>query len=112
MYDTIDREKLEDKLREEEVKLIEVLEPEEYERKHIKGAINVPLAEIGKEVKSKFDNESEIVVYCADKSCGASPKAAEKLDRLGFENVYDYEGGKKDWKEAGNPMESGTDPRS
>ncbi|MFW6006201.1 MAG: rhodanese-like domain-containing protein [Candidatus Bipolaricaulota bacterium] len=110
MYETIDRKELEEKLNNADVTLIEVLGKEEYERNHIKGAINVPLSNIGKEVKGKFDQDQEIVVYCADSDCGASPKAAEKLDKLGFENVYDYEGGKKDWQEAGNPMYRGREP--
>jgi rhodanese-related sulfurtransferase len=110
MYDTIDRDELEEKLANDEITLIEVLDEEEYERNHIKGAINVPLSEIGREIKGKFSQDEEIVVYCADSSCGASPKAAEKLDELGFENVFDYQGGKKDWKEAGNPMSGDTNP--
>jgi len=110
MYNTIDRDELEEKLAKDEITLIEVLDEEEYERNHIKGAINVPLSEIGREIKGKFSQDEEIVVYCADRSCGASPKAAKKLDKLGFENVFDYQGGKKDWKEAGNPMSGDTNP--
>ncbi|MBS3765064.1 rhodanese-like domain-containing protein [Candidatus Bipolaricaulota bacterium] len=103
MFDTIDREKLESKLEDQcGFTLIEVLEEEEYEQGHIPGAINIPLEEIGREVKDKLETEQEIIVYCADEDCGASPAAAEKLDKLGFENVRDYEGGKKDWVEAGN----------
>lgn len=103
MYDTINREKLENKLENQcGYTLIEVLGEEEYEEGHLPGAINIPLADIGKEVKDELDTEREIIVYCADEGCGASPAAAEKLDKLGFTNVYDYEGGKKDWVEAGN----------
>ena len=32
----------------------------------------------------------------------ASPKAAKKLEEEGFTNVYDYEGGTKDWFEQKN----------
>lgn len=110
MYETIDRKELEEKLANDHITLIEVLDEEEYKRNHIEGAINVPLAEIGRELRGKFDLDKEIAVYCADSECGASPKAAEKLDKLGFENVYDYEGGKKDWREAGNPMSGGNKP--
>ncbi|MBS3787236.1 rhodanese-like domain-containing protein [Candidatus Bipolaricaulota bacterium] len=110
MYETIDRKELEEKLANDDIKLIEVLGEEEYERKHIEGAINVPLSEIGKEIKGRFESDQDIVVYCADSECGASPKAAEKLDQFGFENVYDYEGGKKDWQEEGNPMSGGEKP--
>jgi rhodanese-related sulfurtransferase len=50
--------------------------------------------------------EDEIVVYCKDKSCSASPKAAEELLSMGFQNLKDYEGGLEAWKEEGLPTES------
>lgn len=108
MYKSIEREELVDKLADgEDITLIEVLSEEEYERAHIKGAINIPLSEIGREAEKRLDPKEKIVVYCADLSCEASPKAAKKLEDLGFENVYDYEEGKKGWREAGNPIVSG-----
>ena len=111
MYETIDRDELEAKLAsDKDVVLIEVLDEEEYEESHIEGAINIPLSNIGREIKGEFDTDQEIVVYCADIDCQASPKAAEKLDKLGYENVYDYAGGKKDWREAGNPMSGDASP--
>jgi rhodanese-related sulfurtransferase len=35
-----------------------------------------------------------------------SSLAAEKLTEIGYKNVYDYEGGLQDWKDAGLPLES------
>jgi Mg/Co/Ni transporter MgtE len=34
-----------------------------------------------------------------------SPRAAWRLESLGFEDVYDYEAGKQDWSGAGLPIE-------
>jgi len=102
---TIKRDELKEKLDNNEVKLVEVLDEEDYNKEHIKGAMNIPLERIGTEAKDKFDKEDHIVVYCSDFDCSASPTAAKKLDGLGFKNVYDYQGGKKDWKDAGLPME-------
>ena len=34
-----------------------------------------------------------------------SPRAACRLERIGFERVYDYVGGIADWKGAGLPLE-------
>ena len=35
--------------------------------------------------------------------------AARELAAMGYENVSDYEGGKKDWIDAGLPVESNHD---
>jgi rhodanese-related sulfurtransferase len=102
---TIEKEELREKLENEKIILIEVLEEEKYKKEHIKGAINIPLKKIGTEAKQKFDKDDTIIVYCSDYDCTSSPTAAKKLNDLGFKNVYDYEGGKKEWKEAGFPME-------
>lgn len=45
------------------------------------------------------------MVYCYDADCTASPKAAERIEALGYRSVYDYEAGKMDWKQAGLPVE-------
>lgn len=101
----IDLDTLKKKLENDEVILVEVLDKEDYEKSHIKGAINIPLKNIGAEAKERFNEDDEIVVYCSDEECTASPTAAKKLEDLGFKNVYEFEGGKKEWREAGLPME-------
>lgn len=103
---TITTKKLHEKLKSNDIHLVEVLEEEKFKKEHIKGAINIPLNRIATESKEKFNKEDEIVVYCSDEDCTASPTAAKKLDKQGFKNVFDFEGGKKAWKEAGLPMES------
>ena len=37
--------------------------------------------------------------------CPASPKAGQRMEELGYQNVFDYEAGKQDWQEAGLPIE-------
>jgi CBS domain-containing protein len=39
-----------------------------------------------------------------------SPRAACRLERLGFTEVYDYVAGKADWRAAGLPTEGGPHP--
>ena len=107
MPKTIDREELKKKMGNgENFTLVDVLSEDQYDKSHIKGAINIPLEKIGRKAENKLNKEEEIVVYCSDKNCSASPNAAKKLESLGFKNVYDYEEGKADWKKAGYPMES------
>ncbi len=102
---TIKKDELKEKIENEDITLIEVLSEKEFNKEHIKGAIHIPLKKIATEAKKRFQKEDEIIVYCSDYDCTASPTAAKKLTDMGFKNVYDYKGGKKEWKEAGLPME-------
>ncbi len=104
----IDRVELKRRLdRGDDFVLIEVLTPEDYASGHLPGAVNIPLAEIGHTTKERYSLDRELIVYCGSFQCQASPQAAEKLERLGFRNVWDYAGGKADWVEAGYPLEGG-----
>jgi rhodanese-related sulfurtransferase len=105
---TIDRDTLEQWLDEQrDVTLVEVLAPEKYREFHLPGAINVPLSDdFEQRIQEAVPDENRpTVVYCYDQACTASPKAAQKMDELGYREVYDYEAGKMDWKEAGLPVE-------
>ena len=80
--------------------LINVLSEDAFNEKHIRTSINIPLEEdgfTGLVEKVAGNKERKIVVYCASFDCDASKNAAEKLDKAGFSQVYDYEGGTKDW---------------
>ncbi|MGC9344914.1 MAG: rhodanese-like domain-containing protein, partial [Bacteroidales bacterium] len=77
---TIEKEELREKLKNDEIILIEVLDEEQYNREHIKGAINIPLKKIATEANQKFEKDDAIAVYCSDYECTSSPTAAKKLD--------------------------------
>ena len=87
--------------------LVEVLSEESYEDFHLPGAINVPVRsdDFAKRIQLAANKDDEVVVYCQNTECDASPRAAQKMEELGFTNVYDYEGGKEDWRSAGLPVE-------
>ena len=90
--------------------LVEVLSPQAYRSFHLPNAINVPVdqkrfeAAIERAVPAK---DRPVVVYCHDQDCNASPQAAERMERSGYAQVYDYEAGKMDWKNAGLPVHEG-----
>lgn len=88
-----------------DIVLIDVLSEESYRNGHIPDAVNIPLDQIGSEALEKFEKDQTIVVYCKSKSCDASPKAAEKLEKLGFEDVKDYSVGLNGWKASGKDIE-------
>ena len=112
--ETITRDDLREKMeRGDDFVLIEVLSPDSYEKHHLPGAINIPLGKgFEKSVQQAIqDKDQEIVVYCSDENCDASPTAAKKLERLGYQRVLDYEKGKVDWMKSGlNVIEKGEQP--
>lgn len=83
-----------------------VLTEDNFKNELIPGSEWVPLDRIGRKVKEEnIPGEEQIVVYCGSESCPQSTKAAEKLNDLGYSNVYDYEGGVKEWKDTGHRIE-------
>lgn len=103
----VSTEELEEKIgNDEEFVLVDVLSEEHFNDGHIPGAANIPLDEIGSTALQELDKDDEIIVYCKSKDCQASPKAAKKLEKLGFDKVYDYEVGLKGWRESGNEVKS------
>ena len=88
--------------------LIDVLDEESFNDYHLPKAVNIPVKSDNFEerIKDKVPKkDDEIVVYCKDKSCNASPEAAKKIEAMGYKNVYDYEEGKVDWKNANLPVQ-------
>lgn len=89
---------------------MEVLAPDKYREFHLSGAINVALSgDFERQIQEELPDRSRpIMVYCYDQACTASPKAAQKMDHLGYRQVYDCEAGKMDWKDASLPVEAGS----
>jgi len=104
---TIDRDTLKRKMDAgEDFKLIEVLPESSFDDFHLPGAINVPLSaeDFDDKVQSAAGKDEQVIVYCKDTACDASPKAARRMEQLGFADVLDYEAGKDDWRAASLPV--------
>ena len=87
-------------------RLVEALPAQYYAEAHIPGALNMPLDDVEVLVPQLLpDKEAPVVTYCASGPCENSALAADHLIRLGYRNVREYYEGKKDWIEAGLPVE-------
>ena len=73
------------------VLLIDVRSVQEFKEGHLRGAINIPLYELEKHLEDLKDKEQVIIVYCARGY--RSKQAKEKLEKLGYKNVYSLKGG-------------------
>ena len=77
--------------------LVDVRTKEEYDEKHIDGAVLLPVDEITKEKVDNIIKTNDImIVYC--KSGARSSQAVTKLNELGYNNVYNL-GSMSNWKE-------------
>lgn len=79
----------------EEIILLDVRTPEEYETSHIENSILIPVDELKEEAPEVLKNKDiPIFVYC--RSGNRSVTASNILVELGYTNVYNL-GGINDW---------------
>ena len=96
----------------DEFVLVDALAPMAYAHSHLPGAINLPPSSVDRSVVERRlpDRSTEIVVYCANPNCEDSIATAQRLQALGYTNVWHYAGGKTEWRDAGLPLERAGKP--
>ena len=94
------------------IKIIDTLSADSYDKCHIPGAINIPLNELSSQAPDKLNKKDEIVVYCGSYECTRSTQAFETLQKMGFKNVWEFEGGLKEWQEKKFPCQGGANPEA
>lgn len=86
--------------------LLDVREQEEWNARHIPGALHVPLAQIEKEASTQFPDKTTPII-CQCRSGKRSLIAAQTLKKLGFTDVTSLAGGIQAWEQAGFPIITG-----
>lgn len=87
-----------------------------YAQGHMAGArpFSVWEGDIDDKVQAFFreglDQRAPVVVYCSGGECEDSHMLAEKLYKVGFDNVLVYRDGFPDWQKRGLPVASGPKP--
>jgi len=84
--------------------VINVLDPYLYDDCHIKNSINVPFEQLDAFAK-ELDRNTQIVLYCSNYMCTASIFGARQLKKMGFKQVWAYEGGMAEWYQKKLPTE-------
>lgn len=110
---SLTKEMVRKKMKSRDVVLLNVLTEEDFLKLHIKGSLNLPLAqnrdEFAMEVEKRFGKDKFYISYSASVICAAGPNAAQALRIRGFK-AEAYLGGLQEWLEAGFPVE-GTQAR-
>jgi len=86
----------------ERVFLVEAVPQGSYERRHIPTAIRMNAKQVRRNAQTYFPNlGAEIVVYGHDENSTEPRLVARKLEALGYQNLFYYRAGKRDWFKAG-----------
>lgn len=86
----------EDQFREgyRKAQLIDVREPQEFDRGHILGARNIPVSQM-KQRLVEMRKDKPVYLYCQGSS--RSARAAQLLHKKGYKDIYQLKGGFKKW---------------
>lgn len=84
----------------DDVQLLDVREPEEWQAGHIEGAVHIPLGELNARV-GEIARDRRVVCVCRVGS--RSQAVADALNRAGFE-AENLDGGMVAWESAGLPF--------
>ena len=95
MQQPITRQQIEELQENNSVKLIDIRTPEEYEKMHVPGAVNMPAETIAGNIK-KFATNDTIVCIC-NKGQERSQNAAETIAGMGFTKVFYLKDGTFGW---------------
>ena len=78
----------------DDLTILDVRQPKEYEAGHIPGAVLMPLPELT-DLMQRIDRTRPVMVYCA--SGGRSRMAAQLLSGQGFDHIINVAGGFNAW---------------
>jgi rhodanese-related sulfurtransferase len=102
----IGRDELRARMQRDDLVLVDALGPISYASAHLPGAINIPPDRVDAIAARRIpDLDTLVVVYCAGPDCDSSVDVARRLLELGYRHVTHYAGGKRDWTDAGLPLE-------
>lgn len=85
-----------------DVQFIDVRTVEEYKSGHAPKTLNLPLDSLAQNL-TKLDKNKPVYVIC--ETGRRSQKGAEILEKNGFTDLYNIEGGTGAWRSAGFPLE-------
>jgi rhodanese-related sulfurtransferase len=101
----ISREELKEKLdRGDDFYLLMTLGDFAFQAAHIPGSMNISRLE---DALARVPKDGEVVVYCSNPMCPASPAAYRMLEQAGYTDIRRYAGGVNYWQDAGYELVSG-----
>lgn len=89
----------------EKLNLIDTREESEFAKDHLPGAQWLGKGIIERDIEAKYpDTQAELLLYCGGGF--RSALAADNLKKMGYTNVVSVDGGIRDWRQKGYPLET------
>jgi rhodanese-related sulfurtransferase len=86
--------------------IVDVREDNEWAKDHLPRAVHLGKGIIERDVEEKYpDLATPLVLYCGGGF--RSAMAADNLQKMGYTNVISMDGGIREWREKGYPLERG-----
>lgn len=84
--------------------LIDVREESEWKKSRIPGAVYLGRGVLERDVESRYpDHDTDLVLYCGGGF--RSALSADNLVKMGYRKVASMDGGIRDWRERGLPLD-------
>src|SRR2546421_12068121 len=88
----------------DKILLIDVREESEFAKDHLPGAMHLGKGVIERDIEQRVpDTNAPLVLYCGGGF--RSALAADNLQKMGYTNVMSMDGGIRDWRGKGLPLE-------
>ena len=87
----------------DEVVILDVREPNEWNLGHVPSATLLPRGVIESNVEARVPRDKTVVLYCSGGS--RSALAADTMQQMGYANVRSLTGGFRAWAESGGEVE-------
>lgn len=95
----------------EKLLIIDVREESEYAVDHVPGAIHLGKGILERDIEARVpDVNTEVILYCGGGF--RSALAADALQKMGYTRVISMDGGIRDWRARGYPLQPGPQPGS
>jgi rhodanese-related sulfurtransferase len=93
----------------EKLTLVDVREDNEWQAGHLPQAQHIGRGVIERDIEERIpDRTTEVILYCGGGF--RSVLAADNLQRMGYTNVLSMNGGFRQWRDSGFPLEGDTTP--
>lgn len=90
-----------------DLSVVDARTPKEFQKAHIKGAINIPIEQLEKDATLlTAPKHAKLVFYCNGVKCGKSKKSANIAMDHGYSDVSVYVDGMPVWTAKGYPISS------